>query len=63
MCNEFTNVFGRQDLPTDKYPTVESDFFVNWRGFWTGDIDDVMFYNVTLDATQVKSIFDNQMAL
>ena len=52
-----------QDLPTDVYTTVEGDYFVNWGGFWTGDLDDVMFYNVALDGTQVKSIYDNQKEL
>lgn len=55
-----------QDLPTNKYVTVDDgtgNFFVNYGGFWTGDMDDVMFYNVALDATQVKSIFVNQNTL
>jgi hypothetical protein len=53
-----------QDLPTDKYSTTDGDpNFVNWGGFWTGDLDDVMFYNVALDATQVKSIYNNQKDL
>lgn len=49
-----------QDLPTDKYLTVDGDFQVAWGGFWTGDIDDVMFYNVALDGPQVNSIYNNQ---
>lgn len=51
-----------QDLPTDKYSTDVNDgnHYVNYGGFWTGDLDDIMFYNVALDATQVKSIYDNQ---
>ncbi len=52
-----------QDLPTSAYTTVEGDFYVNWGGFWTGDLDDAMFYNIALDAAQVKSIFDNQNTL
>ena len=52
-----------QDLPTNKYLTVDGDFQVAWGGFWTGDLDDVMFYNVALDATQVKSIYNNQKTL
>jgi hypothetical protein len=52
-----------QDLPTSVYTTVEGDFFVNWGGFWTGDMDDVMYYNVALDGPQVKSIYDNQKTL
>ena len=52
-----------QDLPTSKYLTVDGDFQVAWGGFWTGDLDDVMFYNVALDAIQVKSIYNNQKTL
>jgi hypothetical protein len=52
-----------QDLPTNKYQTVDGDFQVAWGGFWTGELDDVMFYNVALDATQVKSIYNNQKTL
>ena len=52
-----------QDLPTSKYLTTDGDFQVAWGGFWTGDLDDVMFYNVALDATQVKSIYNNQKTL
>ena len=32
-------------------------------GFWTGDMDDVMFYNIALDGPQVKSVFTNQKTL
>ena len=52
-----------QDLPTSKYLTVDGDFQVAWGGFWTGDMDDVMFYNVVLTAPQVKSIYNNQKTL
>ncbi len=52
-----------QDLPTSKYLTVDGDFQVAWGGFWTGDLDDVMFYNIALDGPQVKSIFTNQNTL
>lgn len=57
------NITIGQDLPTDKYLTVDGDFQVAWGGFFTGDLDDVMFYNVSLDGTQVKSIYDNQKTL
>ena len=52
-----------QDLPTDKYLLVDGDFQVAWGGFFTGDIDDVMFYNIALDGPQVKSINTNQKTL
>ncbi len=52
-----------QDLPTNKYVTVDDgtgNFFVNYGGFFTGDMDDVLFYNTALNGPQVKSIYDNQ---
>jgi len=52
-----------QDLPTSKYLTVDGDFQVAWGGFWTGDMDDVMFYDIALDGPQVHSIFVNQNTL
>ena len=52
-----------QDLPTNKYQIVDGDFQVAWGGFFTGNIDDVMFYNIALDGPQVKSIYDNQKIL
>jgi len=57
------NITIGQDLPTNKYLTVDGDFQVAWGGFFTGDLDDVMFYNVSLDGTQVKSIYTNQSTL
>ena len=54
------------DLPTSKYELTDDGtgrFFVDWGGFWTGDMDDVMFYNVALTGPQVKSIFTNQNTL
>ena len=53
------------DLPTNKYLTVDAtgNFLVDYGGFWTGDMDDVMLYNVALDGPQVKSIFTNQNTL
>jgi len=52
-----------QDLPTDKYLTVDGDFQVAWGGFWTGDLDDVMFYNIALSAPQINSIYQGQKTL
>ncbi|WP_394767270.1 LamG domain-containing protein [Ferruginibacter sp.] len=52
-----------QDLPTAKYLTVDGDYQVAWGGFFTGDMDDVMFYNIALDGPQVTSIFNNQKTL
>ena len=52
-----------QDLPTSKYLTVDGDFQVAWGGFFTGDMDDVMFYNIALSGPQVQSIYTNQHTL
>ncbi len=62
LANPIDFVIG-QDLPTNKYLTVDGDFQVAWGGFWTGDLDDVMFYNVALDGPQVHSIYVNQKDL
>lgn len=62
LANPINFVIG-QDLPTNKYLTVDGDFQVAWGGFFTGTMDDVMFYNIALDAVQVKSIYNNQKAL
>jgi hypothetical protein len=47
------NVTIGSDLPTSKYLTVDAsgNFLVDYGGFWTGDMDDVMFYNIALTAT------------
>jgi len=57
------NITIGQDLPTNKYLVVDGDFQVAWGGFFTGDIDDVMFYNIVLTAPQVQSIYTNQKTL
>jgi hypothetical protein len=62
LLNPIDFVIG-QDLPTNKYLTVDGDFQVAWGGFFTGDMDDVMFYNIALDGPQVHSIFVNQNTL
>ena len=62
LANPIDFVIG-QDLPTSKYLTVDGDFQVAWGGFWTGDMDDVMFYDIALDGPQVHSIFVNQNTL
>jgi Concanavalin A-like lectin/glucanases superfamily len=62
LLNPINLIIG-QDLPTNKYLTVDGDFQVAWGGFFTGDMDDVMFYNIALDGPQVHSIFVNQNTL
>ena len=51
------------DLPNSAYtPTDDGTgrYFVTWGGYWTGDLDDVMFYNIALTGPQVASIYTNQ---
>ncbi|MEP6513356.1 MAG: LamG-like jellyroll fold domain-containing protein [Parafilimonas sp.] len=54
-----------QDLPTSDYSTDVNDgnHYVNYGGYFTGDIDDVMFYNIALTGPQIKSIYENQKTL
>ena len=77
LVKEWTNVPGTpitvpninltigSDLPTGTYLTVDptGNFLVDYGGFWTGDLDDVMIYNIALDGPQVGSIFTNQNTL
>jgi len=55
------NITIGSDLPTTAYSTDPNNAnYVNYGGFWKGDLDDVMFYNISLTAPQVQSIFNNQ---
>ncbi len=56
------NITIGSDLPTNKYLTVDpsGNFLVDYGGFWTGELDDVMFYNIPLTAPQVQSVYNNQ---
>ena len=56
------NISIGSDLPTNKYLTVDAtgNFLVDYGGFWTGDLDDVMFYNIALTGPQAQSIYNNQ---
>jgi hypothetical protein len=45
------------DLPTGKYSTEEGDFYVNWGGYFKGNIDDIRFYNIALTSTQITSVY------
>ncbi|MCX6233668.1 MAG: LamG domain-containing protein [Bacteroidetes bacterium] len=53
------NVSIGSDLPTSVYsPDDTSPFYVNWGGYFKGNIDDVRFYNVVLTATQITSLYN-----
>ena len=46
------------DLPTGIYTTDDtSPFFVEWGGYFKGDIDDIRFYNIALTTAEVNSIY------
>lgn len=61
LTNPINLVIGA-DLPVSKYLTTDAtgNFLVDYGGFWTGDMDDVMFYNISLTGPQIQSIFNNQ---
>jgi hypothetical protein len=46
------------DLPTGQYSADDtSPYYVNWGGYWKGEIDDIRFYNTAITETQVNSIY------
>lgn len=50
------------DLPNAAYsPTMTDPNYIGYGGYWTGDIDDIMIYNVALSATQVMEIYNQQV--
>jgi len=52
-----------QDLPTSIYSTDDtSPYFVDWGGYFIGNMDEVRMYNKVLSAVQVKSIYDLEKA-
>ena len=59
------NITIGSDLPNSKYLTVDAsgNWLVDYGGFWTGDMDDMMFYNIALTGPQVTSIYTNQATL
>ncbi len=57
------NVTIGSDLPTSVYsPDDTSPFYVNWGGYFKGNIDDVRFYNVVLTPVQVTSLYNYELA-
>ncbi len=50
------------DLPNSAYSTsMAAPNFIGYGGYWTGDLDDVMIYNVALTAAQVTQIYNQQV--
>ncbi len=35
--------------------------YIGWGGYWTGDLDDILIYNVALTAPQVTQIYNQQV--
>jgi|GEM_PF-261145 len=53
------------DLPNNAYlfdsNGTDGNLYVEWGGYWTGDLDDIMIYNVALTSTQVTEIYNQQV--
>jgi hypothetical protein len=52
------------DLPNSAYTATDDGtgrYFVAWGGYWTGDLDDIMIYNVALTGPQVTQIYNQQV--
>jgi hypothetical protein len=52
------------DLPNAAYTATDDGtgrYFVAWGGYWTGDLDDIMIYNVPLTGAQVTQIYNQQV--
>jgi hypothetical protein len=50
-----------QDLPNDKYSTLDTDpNYVNWGGHFIGALDEVRIYKTVLTDAQVTSIYNNE---
>jgi hypothetical protein len=50
------------DLPTGQYSLVDgSPYYVNWGGYWKGAMDDIRFYNIALNASQISSIYNYEV--
>jgi hypothetical protein len=50
------------DLTNSAYsPTSTDPNYIGYGGYWTGDLDDVMIYNIPLTAAQVTQIYNQQV--
>ncbi|HTR31744.1 MAG TPA: LamG-like jellyroll fold domain-containing protein [Puia sp.] len=53
------------DLPNSAYTASDDGtgrYYIAWGGYWTGDLDDIMIYNVALTANQVTEIYNQQVS-
>jgi hypothetical protein len=50
------------DLTNNAYAyNLASPNYIAWGGYWTGDLDDVMIYNVALTTAQVTALYNQQV--
>ncbi len=50
------------DLPNSAYSyTMADPTYIGYGGYWTGDLDDIMIYNIALTASQVTQIYNQQV--
>ena len=52
------------DLTNSAYTATDDGtgrYYVAWGGYWTGDLDDIMIYNIPLTAAQVTQIYNQQV--
>jgi hypothetical protein len=52
------------DLPNSAYTATDDGtgrYYVAWGGYWTGDLDDIMIYNIPLTAAQVTQVYNQQV--
>jgi hypothetical protein len=50
------------DLPNSAYSyLMAAPNYISYGGYWTGDMDDVMIYNIALTANQVTQIYNQQV--
>lgn len=50
------------DLPNSAYSySSTAANYIAYGGYWTGDLDDIMIYNVALTASQVTQIYNQQV--
>jgi hypothetical protein len=49
------------DLVNTAYsPTLTDPNYIGYGGYWTGDLDDIVIYNVALTASQVTQLYNQQ---
>ncbi len=52
------------DLPNAAYTATDDGtgrFFIGYGGYWTGDLDDILIYNVALTGPQITQIYNQQV--